>query len=552
MTAVGERRPDTPRRDRRAGLVGLGVLVVLFVAGLAWAKWLPYTEKAGGLSRTHTWAGDPVFAAAGEPGAAPSWAGAWHFAVTYFQAVWKAAVVALLVAAAIDALVPRAWLLSVLNRRSRVGQSVAGGLTALPSLMCSCCTAPVAVGLRRRGAAVAASLAYWVGNPVLNPAVLVFLFLVAPWQFGVVRIVVGLLLVVGGTALVARLAGDRPSCRPGCRPGCGPTSRRMPCASVSCRCATCVRWPASPSSWCPSTCWSCCCSPAQRLAVGLPRADARLGFAAVLVAAVIGTLLVIPTGGEIPVVLALAAAGAGAGHRGRPADHPAGAQRAVDGHGRAGLLLAGDHGDGRGRRGRRAGLRCAAGGAVVTRRRAGPRSAQAAPPAEPWIGGLRRPTRGRRNRGGHPVMSEALWAERALPVGRDGWQSLLSVTVTRTADLTRSAAGSPPRSPAGRRPSTRTTRTSRSCCWPSRSWPPTGCGTAGHRSRSPSTATGAGWLLVVSDASTERPPSPAVDRDPATGGLGLYLVARLATAHGWIAASGRKHVWACLRHAAVA
>jgi hypothetical protein len=41
--------------------------------------------------------------------------------------------------------------------------------------------------------------------------------------------------------------------------------------------------------------------------------DARLGIAAVLVCAVIGTLLVIPTGGEIPVILALTAAGAGAG-----------------------------------------------------------------------------------------------------------------------------------------------------------------------------------------------------------------------------------------------
>jgi uncharacterized protein len=44
--------------------------------------------------------------------------------------------------------------------------------------------------------------------------------------------------------------------------------------------------------------------------------DARLGIAAVLVCAVVGTLLVIPTGGEIPVVLALTAAGVGAGTAG--------------------------------------------------------------------------------------------------------------------------------------------------------------------------------------------------------------------------------------------
>jgi uncharacterized membrane protein YraQ (UPF0718 family) len=69
-----------------------------------------------------------------------------------------------------------------------------GGAVALHSLMCTCCTAPVAIGLRSRGAPLTASLAYWVGT-VLNPAVLVFLFLVAPWQLGVVRLVVGAMLI---------------------------------------------------------------------------------------------------------------------------------------------------------------------------------------------------------------------------------------------------------------------------------------------------------------------------------------------------------------------
>ncbi|MGH3282227.1 MAG: permease, partial [Trebonia sp.] len=44
--------------------------------------------------------------------------------------------------------------------------------------------------------------------------------------------------------------------------------------------------------------------------------DARLGIVAVLICAVIGTLLVIPTGGEIPVILALTAAGVTAGTAG--------------------------------------------------------------------------------------------------------------------------------------------------------------------------------------------------------------------------------------------
>ena len=55
-----------------------------------------------------------------------------------------------------------------------------------------------------------------------------------------------------------------------------------------------------------------------------------------------------------------------------------------------------------------------------------------------------------------------------------------------------------------------------------------------------------GWLLDVSDRDAQTLPTPAVDRDPAQGGLGLYLVARLSVAHGWYVAQGYKHVWACL------
>jgi uncharacterized membrane protein YraQ (UPF0718 family) len=61
----------------------------------------------------------------------------------------------------------------------------------------------LAVTLRREGAPRTTVLAYWIGNPVLNPAVLAFLALVGPWQWVATRIVVGCLLVFGGTALVS-------------------------------------------------------------------------------------------------------------------------------------------------------------------------------------------------------------------------------------------------------------------------------------------------------------------------------------------------------------
>jgi anti-sigma regulatory factor (Ser/Thr protein kinase) len=53
-----------------------------------------------------------------------------------------------------------------------------------------------------------------------------------------------------------------------------------------------------------------------------------------------------------------------------------------------------------------------------------------------------------------------------------------------------------------------------------------------------------GWLVEVSDAAVDDSPEPAVDRDAADGGMGLFLVARLSAAHGWVVRDGRKFVWA--------
>lgn len=310
-SSVEEAQPG--RRELLIGLAGTGVLAIVFVLGLAWAKWIPYAHKASRLSTAHTWAGGTMFAASGAPGAAPTFSGAWHFASTYFGEVWKGFLVALVIAAAFDTLVPRAWLLKIMNRRTRLGQAVAGGAAALPSLMCTCCTSPLAVGLRKRGVSTTASVAYWLGNPVLNPAVLVFLFLVTPWQFGVVRLVVGGMVVAGGVTLVTRLLAP-----PGAEPAL-PPELRTPAAAD----------PAGirqfPSRFGRSFLrLAVILIPAYFVMVvllgyvsgwlsGFASLDARLGIIAVLACAVIGTLLVIPTGGEIPVVLALTAVGVGAG-----------------------------------------------------------------------------------------------------------------------------------------------------------------------------------------------------------------------------------------------
>ena len=54
------------------------------------------------------------------------------------------------------------------------------------------------------------------------------------------------------------------------------------------------------------------------------------------------------------------------------------------------------------------------------------------------------------------------------------------------------------------------------------------------------------YLIEVSDQAAAAPPTPAVDRDPSEGGLGLYLIAEMATEHGWYVENGAKFVWALL------
>ena len=54
------------------------------------------------------------------------------------------------------------------------------------------------------------------------------------------------------------------------------------------------------------------------------------------------------------------------------------------------------------------------------------------------------------------------------------------------------------------------------------------------------------YLIEVSDQAAAAPPTPAIGRDPSEGGLGLYLIAEMATQHGWYVADNHKYVWALL------
>ncbi|PPK92166.1 hypothetical protein CLV92_11627 [Kineococcus xinjiangensis] len=300
----------------RPALVGALVFLLLAAALLLWSKWDPYSRRVVELSASGTWAGSSVLATAGvEPGAAPSLRAGWAFLLGYTAAVWKAVVAGLVIAAAVQTLVPRRWLLGVLSRRSDAGSALVGGLLSTPSMMCTCCTAPVAGALRRSGVPTAGAVAYWLGNPLLNPAVLVFLLLVAPWQWAAVRAGVGALVVVGGSVLVARLTTPRldpasAAAVVAAVPSAGDDARDEDPAGAAGRFArSLLRTSAVVVPEYAVVVFAVGCFSGWLFPLG--QSAQSWGALALLAALVLGTLLVIPTAGEIPLAQGLAAAGAG-------------------------------------------------------------------------------------------------------------------------------------------------------------------------------------------------------------------------------------------------
>jgi uncharacterized membrane protein YraQ (UPF0718 family) len=277
--------------------------VVLAVAGLVWAKYLPYSVKVPAVLADRDLGTSIV---TGDAGSAPavSLSAGWEFARTYFLAVWKALVVGLVLAAAVQVMLPAGWLRRVLSGSGVLG-GVRGGLAAVPTLMCSCCAAPLAVGLRRVRVSVSAALAFWLGNPALNPVVLVFALAVLPRPWTVLRLGGGIAVVAAGIA-VARWSerrGDEPGPEADAvRDDEEPDARPVPVRFLATLGGMTVRL-------LPEYAVVVVALGALRGVLFPFGAGATIGLLAVLLLVVAGVLLPVPTGGEIAVVAAILAAG---------------------------------------------------------------------------------------------------------------------------------------------------------------------------------------------------------------------------------------------------
>jgi uncharacterized membrane protein YraQ (UPF0718 family) len=278
------------------------LFVLVAAVGLYYVKWSPYYFKAFIAADTQNIGASILADNQGAPFTA-----ALAYAKVYFLAIWQAAVLAVVLGSLLQVLIPRDWLLRLFGRAG-MASTLRGGLIALPGMMCSCCAAPVAVGMRRQQVSVGAALAFWIANPVLNPATLVFMGFVLGWGFTVLRVVAGVVLVVGVSLIAQRIS----------RPEQISDAALEAVADVNAsgEQGFLVRW--ARQLW--QLFWSTI--PVYVLAVLVlgaarvwlfPHVDGAMGNSLVWLVplAVVGALFVIPTAAEIPIVQTMMSLGLG-------------------------------------------------------------------------------------------------------------------------------------------------------------------------------------------------------------------------------------------------
>lgn len=287
-----------------------GVFFLVAAAGLYYVKWHPYYLKAFKSATTHS-IGASIITGKAASAPVPSWNAAVGYAAAYFKAVWQAVVLGLMLGSLVQVLIPRDWVKRVLGSTG-FGSTVAGGAVALPGMMCTCCAAPVTVGLRKRSASVGAALAFFLANPVLNPATLIFMGFVLSWKFTIYRLVFGVILVFGIALLANRLFKEEQAAD-------SPLSTVDEAAAETG--SFLRRWLRALGQLIIDT------IPAYVIVVfvlGFARAwlfpaigpTGLNGILAIIGLAIAGTLFVIPTAAEIPVVQTLMGFGLGAGPAG--------------------------------------------------------------------------------------------------------------------------------------------------------------------------------------------------------------------------------------------
>ena len=167
----------------------------------------------------------------------------------------------------------------------------------------------MALALKQKGASAGAVVAFLLGNPTLNPAVLVWILFTLGWQWSLLRLVAGLALVIGGAMVATRWT-------PTAQVAVPETAELVPLPEGSTNPA--LRWV---RTFVRLTVTLIPLFVVLVLAMGAARAwlfpavgaDWGNNAFVILGFAVAGVLFPIPTGAEIPIIQTMMASGLGVG-----------------------------------------------------------------------------------------------------------------------------------------------------------------------------------------------------------------------------------------------
>ncbi|MHB8455267.1 MAG: permease [Acidiferrobacterales bacterium] len=284
------------------------IFAIVAIIGFAYVKWAPYYAKAL-LAQSHHAIGDSILS--GKSASAPpaSWNSAAEYAIAYGKAIWQALILGLLLGSGIKVLVPMRWINAMLGRLG-IRSVALGSLFAIPCMMCTCCAAPVAVGMRQSRASIGSVVSWWVANPVLNPATLVFMGFVLGWGWTLFRIVLGIMMVFAVAYLAERYGGPHETVT--LDQGILPDVRTPKGGFL-------VRWVQEfitlTIRLVPEYLVLVLLLGAARAWL-FPALGVHHGIGWIVAMALAGTLFVIPTAGEVPIVQAMFALGMGVGPAG--------------------------------------------------------------------------------------------------------------------------------------------------------------------------------------------------------------------------------------------
>jgi uncharacterized protein len=168
----------------------------------------------------------------------------------------------------------------------------------------------VVIGLRKANASAGAAIAFWLGNSVLNPATLVFIGFVLGWRWSALRLLLGIVAVLGLGLLANRMstpdearAAERQLAE----------IREAPAGAN-----LFTRWLAilaRLAAWLVPEYIVLVLLLGAARAWLFPHAGPEIGndLLWILTFAVAGTLFVIPTAGEVPIIQAMLSLGVGVG-----------------------------------------------------------------------------------------------------------------------------------------------------------------------------------------------------------------------------------------------